>query len=404
MATVTEIINCRSCGTKLPPPFLDLGKTPLANSYVKEQGDNERFYPLAVSLCRKCYLVQLTHTVNPEDIFSDYAYFSSYSNSFLEHAKKFVDFVMMTYPRDRILEIASNDGYLLQYFKQYNVDIIGIEPAKNIAKVAIAKGIPTFDEFFNSKMVQKFDKKFGLIIGNNILAHVPDINDFIFAVKLVLDDYGVATFEFPYLLLLISKMEFDTIYHEHVFYYSLLSLQSIFERQGLEIFDIKFSSMHGGSIRIFVSHKGQFNISSVVSMYELNERVYGLDEEETYLNFASKVYNIKIALQNLINNLKWRNCKIVAYGAPAKGNTLLNYCGLTKDDIDYTVDVSPHKQNLFLPGTQIPIYSPQYLLVDKPEYALMLPWNFKNEILEQQKEFLQNGGHFIIPIPTLQIV
>ena len=404
---IKEEKNCRSCDTALPPAFLNLGNTPLANSYVKNPGDAENYYPLATTYCVKCHLVQLTHTVSPEEIFLDYAYFSSYSSSFLEHAEKFSKEIRRLRGFDRVLELASNDGYLLQYFKPYVKQVLGVEPAKNIAKVAIDKGIPTIDDFFGMNLVNRVLKHLGdadLIIGNNVLAHVPDINDFVHATASCLSALGWATFEFPYLPMLVNKLEFDTIYHEHFFYYSVITLNNLFKRHGLEIFDIKFSEIHGGSIRIFVAHKDRFPINSVVSFYEMTERLQGVDTQDYYDDFAQQVQLIKTELKALLNDLKWRGKTIAAYGAPAKGNTLLNYCGIGQEYLSYTVDISPHKYGLYLPGTQIPIYPREKLLANNPDYTLLLPWNFTEEILSQQEEYLKQGGQFIVPVPKPRIV
>jgi len=405
---IEEIKDCRSCGAALSSPFLDLGTTPLANSYVKNFGDSENYYQLAVVYCHKCHLVQLTHTVQPENLYSEYAYCSSYSSSFLEHTKEFVETIKERLKINTVLEIASNDGYLLQYFKPYtHIKTLGIEPAKNIAKIANDKGIATLDKFFNTDLVSTIVAAFGLsdlIIGNNVLAHVPDINDFVSAVDRCLSPQGWATFEFPYLPMMVNKLEFDTIYHEHVFYYSVLALNNLFKRHNMQIIDIKFSEIHGGSIRIFACHKGRWQASSIVSFYEMTERLQGVDTIEYYEDFTNHIYDIKVKLRNLLESLKWRDKSIAAYGAPAKGNTLLNYCNIGRGTIDFTVDISPHKQGLLLPGTQIPIYPREYLLEHNPDYTLLLPWNFSEEICEQQKDYLAGGGHFIVPVPEPRII
>ena len=402
-----EARNCRGCGGLLPPPFLNLESTPLANSYVKEDSPPEELFPLAVSFCGKCYLAQLTHHIRPSEIFSDYAYFSSYSTSFLEHAKKTVEDLNIEYHLNdkHVMEIGSNDGYLLQYVKSF--DILGIEPASNIADAATKKGIPTLNKFFGTDLIKEILGSFGqsdVIIGNNVLAHVPQINDFVQAVAECLKSDGVATFEFPYLFMLMNKMEFDTIYHEHVFYYSILALKNIFQYHKLEIFNVKFSSVHGGSIRIFVGHEGSHPIQSIVSYYEMIERCHGMDDYDAYYQFAARVGDVKARLRGLIGDLHWRGKSIAAYGAPAKGNTLLNYCSLGKDIIDFTVDISPHKQGFLLPGTRIPIYPREHLLKSMPDYTILLPWNVKDEIMSQQSEYLAKGGQFIIPIPTPRVI
>ena len=406
-------MNCLSCKSESMKVFLDLGDTPLANDYLTEDYIKtislEETFPLRVAFCTKCYMVQLTDTVNPKKIYEDYAYFSSYSTTFLEHARKMVEDLSIEHSLiDGFLEIASNDGYLLQYVKEHNCEILGVEPAANIAKVANANNIPTLNEFFNTSTVplilERFGKKPRFIIGNNVLAHVPDINDFVEAISKCLVVPGLAVFEFPYLPILLNNMEFDTIYHEHVFYYSIIALKNLFERHGMEIFDVKFFSIHGGSVRIYVQHEGVRPIKSIVSYYEMNERLQGLDTEGVYMDFGLKVEHLKADLKYLLRDLKQRGFSLAAYGAPAKGNTLLNTLEIGRQILDFTVDTSPHKQGKFLPGSQIPIYPREHLLEMQPDYTLLLPWNFADEIMAQQQEYLNAGGQFIIPVPTPRIV
>lgn len=407
-----EIKNCRACGNLLPKPFLDLGNSPLANSY--ETNDSFAIeFPLAVAFCTKCYLVQLTYTVDSSAMFSDYAYFSSYSTTFLKHIERYVwDLAVdIGITKDTcVLEIASNDGYLLKFMKRYTRNILGIDPAKNIAAEANKNGIPTIAKFFNSETVIQdifpvYGKKFNIIIGNNVLAHVPDINDFIQGVSVCLEQNGVAVFEFPYLMSFLRHVEFDTIYHEHIFYYSLIALKSLFSQYDMEIFDVRFSQIHGGSIRIFVKHSYSMRpVNSSVSTFEYMERMEGLDTESRYHNFAWDVKNIKNDLLSLVEGISNSDKILAAYGAPAKGNTLLNYCGIGNTHIKFTVDLSPHKQGKYLPGSHIPILPPDELVKQMPDYCLILPWNFKEEIMNQQAEYLKKGGKFVVPIPVLRVI
>lgn len=400
-------MNCLGCNSETIK-FLDLGKTPLANNYLPDNKMNAGIHPLNVCFCPKCYLIQLGDKIDPVELYSDYAYFSSYSGEFLQHAKELAEEIIYlgADSSTSVLEIASNDGYLLQYLQPYT-QVLGVEPATNIAKEANEKNIPTKNVFFNSDvaelLVQQV-KKFDFIIGNNVLAHVPDINDFIKGVHICLSADGTAMFEFPYAPVMLNRIEFDTIYHEHVFYYTVIALNKLFGRHNLEIYDIRFFPIHGGSIRIYVQHKSCGFVRSMVSLYEMQERLNGLDSIDSYNIFSEDVKDLKIKLNAMLWDLKGRGAKIAAYGAAAKGNTLLNYCGITTELIDFTVDRSPHKQNKFLPGSLIPIFSPEKLLEKKPDYTLMLTWNFKEEIMQQQKEYLAQGGKFIIPVPSPRIV
>ena len=404
----TEIKYCRACDAPLGKPFLDLGDSPLANAYEKVD-ESSSLYPLAVVYCTKCYLVQLTYNIDPDVMFTDYAYFSSFSTTFLHHIGRTVENLAKRFSIDKetkVLEIASNDGYLLQYMKRYTNRITGVDPAKNIAAEANKKGIPTIAEFFSKDFAISLNQEFDIIIGNNVLAHVPNINDFLAGVKICLAEEGVATFEFPYLSSLLKHVEFDTIYHEHIFYYSLIALKNLFALHDMEIFDIRYSQIHGGSVRIFVQHFHDINlIDSSVSVFEFMERMDGLDNDLIYKNFSTQVDTIKRDLWHMINSgILHQGKTLAAYGAPAKGNTLLNYCGIDANTIDFTVDISPHKQGLFLPGSHIPIYHPDELLRRMPDYCLILPWNFKEEIMQQQAEYLNREGKFIIPIPFPRVI
>ena len=404
--------RCLGCENKLSGAFLDLGEMPLANSYVelKNQDREETAYRLAVAYCPKCHLVQLTHRVAPEDLFSNYLYFSSFSDAFLKHAEDMVASLTSQFALDvssLVVEIGSNDGYLLQFFKQRGIPVLGIEPAKNIAKVANQRGIPTLDIFFGSSSVNKILREKGqadIIIGNNVLAHVPLINDFLLSVNKCLKATGSAVFEFPYLKDLLDHTEFDTIYHEHVFYYSLSAIKMLAELAGLELYDVSKQDIHGGSLRVFLQKKRQHEVSSNVRKMLLEEEQYGITDKDLYSNFGEKVEKLKTKLVELLTELKQAGKTIAAYGAAAKGNTLLNYIGIDNNVIDFVVDRSPHKQGFLLPGTRIPILPTGELLKRMPDYTIVLAWNFAEEILAQQAEYRRHGGRFIVPIPEVKIV
>jgi len=386
--------------------------SPLANSYLKEdEFEQEKLYPLCVFICEKCFLVQLEEIETPKNIFTDYAYFSSYSESWLKHAKSFVEMIIPRFNIARnslVIEIASNDGYLLQYFKKKKIPVIGIEPAKNVAQVAIDNDIPTLIEFFDTKIAAKLKnsgKQADLIVGNNVLAHVPSLNDFIKALKILLKPNGIITLEFPHLLQLIKYNQFDTIYHEHFSYFSLITVQKIFSYHGLEIFDVDELPSHGGSLRIYITHKGNniLSKSNNVDLLIIKEKEYGLNQISTYKNFSKKTLHVKTKLMEFLNDTKINLKKVVCYGAPAKGNTLLNYCGISNDLIEYTVDKNPYKQKLFLPGTHIPILPPEKIQETKPDYILILSWNLKDEIINQIKYVKNWGCKFVVPIPEVKI-
>ena len=407
--------KCRFCGHKLQKPFLSLGHSPLSNAYLPENSLNkmEPFYPLEVYVCGKCFLVQLDEFEKAEDIFStDYAYFSSYSSSWLKHCSEYVEMMMRKFKfpkKSLVVEIASNDGYLLQFFKEKDIPVLGIEPAKNTAKEAIKKGIPTemvyFDTRYARGMVKK-NKKADLIIGNNVLAHNPNLNDFAEAIAIILKPNGIVTMEFPHLLQLIQKNQFDTIYHEHFSYFSFYTVQEVFIRHGLKIFDVEEITTHGGSLRIYANHQNDRTreISKRIGVLLNKEQSGGLLELETYSDFAGKVRKTKRNLLNELIKLKNKGKKIIGYGAPAKGNTLLNYCGIRTDILDYTVDLSPHKQGKYLPGTHIPIKSQDVIKKDKPDYILILPWNIKDKIITQLDYVRKWGCKFITPIPKVKVI
>jgi SAM-dependent methyltransferase len=408
-------MNCRFCRTPLRYLFVSLGSSPLSNAFLREVDLHkmEPYYPLDVYVCENCLLVQLDEFEKPTDIFNnDYAYFSSYSESWLSHCRQYADMAVKRFRLNEgssVVEIASNDGYLLQYFKKYNIPVLGIEPAENTAAVALANGIPTevafFDKVYAERMCQE-DRQADLIIGNNVLAHNPNLNDFVGGLKPALKEGGVITMEFPHLVRLVEEIQFDTIYHEHFSYFSFLSVEKIFLRHGLVIFDVEELPTHGGSLRIYAGHPEDPGKSLTAHVEELRtrERASGYGNIPQYLSFYPKVQSVKRDLLQCLITLKKEGKKIVGYGAPAKGNTLLNYCGIRTDFLDYTVDLSPHKQNCYLPGSHIPVKHPDRIREDRPDYVLILPWNIKEEIIEQVGYIREWGGRFIIPIPHVQIL
>lgn len=399
--------TCLGCGGSIPDAFLDLGKMPLANAYVRPENAHlpEPTYQLAVVYCPACHLVQLTDVVPPEEMFSEYLYFSSYSDSFLAHAREMAESLTERFHlghQSRVLEIGSNDGYLLQYFQRQGIPVLGVEPAKNIAAVAKQREIRTLNRFFAPDVVKDVLEDFGqvdLIIGNNVLAHVPTINEFLRAVGACLKPTGVAVFEFPYLKELLDRTEFDTIYHEHVFYFSLSAVKNLAERAGLDVSDVNHQSVHGGSLRVYLQHKEACSMTSNVAATLAKENAVGLNSSERYASFSRDVFALKDKLLSLLRGLKASGKRLAAYGAPAKGNTLLNYCAIRKDLLEFTVDRSPHKQGLLMPGSHIPIKHPDELLKKMPDYTLVLPWNIMGEIIAQQAQYYRRGGRFIVPIP-----
>lgn len=406
--------TCRFCHADLTHTFIDLGVSPLANSFIKEKELNrmEPFYPLHTYVCHHCFLVQLEEFEAPEHIFKDYVYFSSFSDSWLAHAKNYVDAILQRFDMNthsKVIEIASNDGYLLQYFKEKKIPVLGVEPAANVAVKARQKGIPTkvdfFSESFANELVEEGHKG-DLIIANNVLAHVPDLHDFIKGFKRLLTSQGMITVEFPHILNLISQNQFDTIYHEHFSYFSLLTVQDIFNAHELEIFDVEEIPTHGGSLRIYVKHKEDQSksIHSNVRKMMEKEKNNALQCLETYEQFADKVKQTKFKILDFFIQTKKDGKTIVGYGAPAKGNTLLNYCGIGREFLPYTVDRSPFKQGLYLPGTHIPVKSPDIIRETKPDYVFILPWNVKEEIMEQLSFIREWGGEFLITSPDVEVV
>lgn len=406
--------KCRFCQTPLEHTFVDLGMSPLCQDHVKPEELNrmEPFYPLHAYVCENCFLVQLEEFVAPSAIFNDYAYFSSYSDSWLQHAKRYTDQITGKFPitsKSLVAELGSNDGYLLQYFMEKGIPVLGIEPASNVAEYAITKkGIPTEIKFFGIDTAKELIAKYGkadLLIGNNVLAHVPDINDFVSGMKAFLSLDGLITMEFPHLLRLVERNQFDTIYHEHFSYLSFTAVERIFQYHGLDLFDVEELPTHGGSIRIYAKHIEDTSkeISFRVGELLRREQAAGMTSLNYYKDFEGKVQNTKRKILEFLIQAKNSGKRIAGYGAPGKGNTLLNYCGIRTDFIDYTVDRNPFKQGNFLPGTLIPIYAPEKIRETKPDYVFILPWNLKEEIMEAMSFIQEWGGKFVVPIPEVKV-
>jgi len=407
-------IGCRFCGSQLSQVFLDLGLSPMANNYLKaeELKQEEQRFPLRVYVCGECFLVQLEEWESPENIFGDYAYFSSYSESWLRHAKRYVGEMIERFgigPENKVVEIASNDGYLLQYFVDRGIPVLGIEPARNVAVVARSRGIPTRVDFFGeatARTLRREGLRADLLIGNNVLAHVPNLNDFVKGLKILLADHGIVTMEFPHLARLCAECQIDTIYHEHFSYFSLIAVEKVFAAHGLKLFDVEELSTHGGSLRIFAQHNvgGRHPVSKRVRDLRKREIEAGYSDLNGYLAFEERAVRTKEKLIEFLVNAKRAGKRVVGYGAPAKGNTLLNYCGITSELVEYTVDRSPHKQGRFLPGTHIPIYEPERINATKPDYILILPWNLQDEIISQLSFARTWGAQFVVPIPEPRVI
>ncbi|MEV3692745.1 class I SAM-dependent methyltransferase [Paenibacillus larvae] len=411
---MTSAAQCRFCSRSTLYSFVDLGLTPLSNAFVKEEhlGKYEAFYPLHAYVCASCFLVQLEQFESPEHIFGDYAYFSSFSSSWLAHAEWYAHQVTSAFGLDKhsnVVEIASNDGYLLRYFKQSGIRVLGIEPAGNVAEAAIERGIPTVIDFFGSKLASELTRQgrgADLLIGNNVLAHVPDLNDFISGMKILLNENGIITMEFPHLLQLMLHNQFDTIYHEHFSYFSLLTVKHVFASHGLVIFDVEELSTHGGSLRIYAKHETDGTKQETERLRKLieQERTYKLDTLQAYLVFSEQVKQVKRDIWKCLIGLKNKGKQMVGYGAPAKGNTLLNYCGVGKDVIDYVVDRNPYKQGLYLPGTRIPIYPPDRIRETEPDVVIIMPWNLSDEVITQTGYIRQWGGQWLRLIPEPEVL
>lgn len=406
-------MNCRFCNTQLKHIFVSLGLAPLSNSFLlKEQlKTKERLYPLDVYVCHECFLVQIPEFESPENIFSYYAYFSSYSDTWLKHIKEYTDNMMKQFKFDShsfIVEVASNDGCLLKNFISKGIPVLGIEPARNVAQIARDNGVPTETSFFGiscAKGLVSSGKQADLIVGNNVLAHVPDINDFVKGLKILIKPEGIITMEFPHLMRLVEENQFDTIYHEHFSYISFLSAEKIFNKHGLELFDVEELPTHGGSLRIYAKHKSDNSkiVSNRIATLRNRELRAGYGDIDHYDGFKNKVSASRKDILRFFTDVKREGKTIVGYGAPAKGNTLLNYCGIGVDNLPFTVDRNPYKQGRYLPGTHIPIKSPDKIKETRPDYLLILPWNIEEEVMEQMAYIRQWKGRFVTFIPQIKI-
>jgi SAM-dependent methyltransferase len=407
--------GCRFCATPLRHVFVDLGMSPLCQRHVRpdELGQMEPFFPLLAFVCERCFLVQLEEIVAPNEIFrEDYAYFSSYSDSWLEHARRYCDAMVERFglgADSHVVELASNDGYLLQWFAQRGMRVLGIEPSANVAAEAVKKGVPSLVRFFGRDTARHVLERHGpadLMAGNNVLAHVPDLNDFVGGAKLLLAPRGVLTMEFPHLLRLVEGNQFDTIYHEHFSYLSFGTVEEIFAHHGLTLFDVEELPTHGGSLRIYARHAehGGLEVGPRVAELRARELAAGMRTLDYYRRFGEQVADTKRKLLRFLIEAKAAGKRVVGYGAPGKGNTLLNYCGIRGDFVDFTVDRSPHKQGNFLPGTRIPIRAPEAIRAARPDYVLILPWNLKDEIVRQMGFIREWGGRFVVPIPEVRVL
>jgi SAM-dependent methyltransferase len=405
--------DCRFCGAPLRHSFVDLGMSPLCQTHISPDQLNhmEPFYPLHAYVCKECFLVQLDEFVAPGDIFSDYAYFSSYADSWVEHARRYCDAMIERFglgTSSQVVEIASNDGYLLQHFVRQGIPVLGVEPAANVAEVARKKGIATTVRFFGEESARTIAQETGqadLLLGNNVLAHVPKLNDFVAGMKRLLKPQGVITMEFPHLYRLMERNQFDTIYHEHFSYFSFYTVEKVFAARGLTLFDVEELETHGGSLRIFARHEENASLAVTARVGELRQREIdaGFTRLETYFSFAEQVRETKRAILEFLISVKRAGKTVVGYGAPGKGNTLLNYCGIRRDFLDYTVDRSPYKHGKYTPGTRIPIYHPDRICETRPDYVFFLPWNLRDEIAQQIAYVREWGGKFVVPIPHVTI-
>ena len=405
--------HCRFCGTGLYYTFVNLGMSPLCESYVcaEQLNQMEAFYPLHVYVCEECFLVQLEEYVTPESIFTEYAYFSSYSTTWLQHCNNYTLQMIERFKLNRnsfVVEVASNDGYLLQYFVEHGIPCQGIEPSVNVAKAAIERGVPTLIEFFGEESARRLareEKQADLIAGNNVLAQVPELNDFVSGLKILLKPTGVITIEFPHLMQIMKENQFDTIYHEHFSYFSFVSVEKIFAAHDLVLFDVEELPTHGGSLRIYARHASDHSKPVTDRVVDLRNREIeaGFTQIQHYMNFSDQVQETKRNILEFLIEAKQAGKSIAGYGAPGKGNTLLNYCGIRTDFLDYTVDQNPYKQGKYLPGTHIPINHPNRIRETHPDYVMILPWNLKEEIMHQLSYISEWGGRFIVPIPKVEI-
>ena len=408
-------MKCRHCNTELTLPLIDLGSAPPSNAYLTDQTLHapEKWFPLRVLVCEQCWLVQTEDFTQADELFDEeYAYFSSFSTSWLQHAEQYVKDMTKRFSLNKnshVVEVAANDGYLLQYVKEHNIPCTGIEPTTSTATAAREKDIPIVEEFFGIKLAQQLveqGKQADLTVANNVLAHVPDINGFVSGFAILLKPNGVATFEFPHLLRLINENQFDTIYHEHFSYLSLTAVETIFKKNGLQIFDVEEHSTHGGSLRIFTqrSDTGTHAVTEQIVELRKRETDAGMNSGDFYKGFQKKADIVKDSLLNFLIKAKRDRKRVVAYGAAAKGNTLLNYAGIRPDLISYVVDKNPSKQNKYMPGSRIPIKGEKYLKDDRPNYVVILPWNLKNEVMGQLDYIKENSGKFVIAVPELEVI
>jgi SAM-dependent methyltransferase len=407
------VTGCRACGGRLTVTMADLGLQPASNAFIAslDQAGEEKRYPLRAKVCESCKLVQVDYDVAPQELFGNYVYFSSYSDDWLAHAKQYCAMARRRFglgAQSLVVELASNDGYLLKNFIEMGVPVLGIDPSDTVAAAAEKIGVPTLVEFFGEKLAEKLaadGRQADLIIANNVLAHVPLLNDFVAGIGRLLKPDGTVTIEFPHLLELIEHVEFDTIYHEHYSYFSLYAIEQVFSRHGLRIYDVERLPTHGGSLRIFASHANRANLedSALLRKLRAEESAAGLADLATYLRFAERVESCRRSLLEFLGQAKREGKVVAAYGAAAKGNTLLNFCGVTPADISQVADRNPHKQSKFLPGTHIPVVSPQALLQSKPDYVLILPWNLQEEIRQQLREIKDWGGRFVTPVPVVRV-
>jgi SAM-dependent methyltransferase len=404
--------DCLFCATPLRHTFVDLGMSPLCESFLAADQVNqmEPFYPLHAQVCAKCFLVQVEEYVRPEGIFTEYAYFSSYSDSWLAHAKAYVEMIsgrLGLGASSRVVELGSNDGYLLQFFVARGIPVLGIDPAKNVAEKAIARGVPTLTTLFGRETAGELvaaGTQADLICGANVLAQVPNVNDFVAGIALLLKPGGVVTIEFPHLMRLMADNQFDTIYHEHFSYFSFLTAERIFAAHDLTLFDVEELPTHGGSLRIYARHAADSaTVTERAKSLRARELAAGLDRLETYASFTEQVHETKRRLLEFLIGVRRKGKRVAGYGAPGKGNTLLNYCGIRTDFLEYTVDRNPYKHGKFLPGTHIPIHAPERIAETRPDYVLILPWNLKDEIMEQLSYIRSWGGQFVVPIPAVKV-
>lgn len=406
--------RCRFCGAALKTSFVDLGMSPLCQTHIapSQLHEMEPFFPLHAYVCDECFLVQLQEFVSPQDIFSEYAYFSSYSTSWVEHARRYAAMAIERFhlgANSKVMEIASNDGYLLQHFVAAGVPALGIEPAANVAKAAVEKGVPTTVRFFGRESASAIAREHGrpdLLLGNNVLAHVPDLNDFVGGMKVLLAPGGVITMEFPHLQRLMAENQFDTIYHEHFSYFSFVAVEKVFAHHGLTMFDVEELPTHGGSLRIYARHAENHALPVGQRVHELRQREIddGFLTLSRYSGFGEQVKATKRRLLSFLIDARNQGKKVVGYGAPGKGNTLLNYCGIRTDFLDFTVDANPYKQGKFTPGTRIPIHAPEHIREARPDYVLILPWNLRDEISQAAAYIAEWGGRFVVPIPEIRVL